>query len=476
MNNAVRKRMTLGFLSNWVSRLAGILIQLVQVPVFLHFWNIPLYGEWLTINAIPSYLSFSSVGFGNVAANEMTMLMGRGDQAAALRVFQSCWWLISLVCTGVVLLLATVLFVLPAAGWRRLIGGHLSGGMTDHDVRWILFALGTAVLFSQLEQLLGAAYTCVGRYPYGTFVKSIISLCAFTAMIVPVTLGGGPRGAAITFGAANVVGTIVFGVMARRDVPWIEFGWRHASWDEIRRLAAPAVAFMAFPIGNAFNLQGSVLAVSYALGPVAVVVFTTARTVSRAALQMVQLVNQTFWPEMSIAYGAGNIGLVRVLHRRACQLAALVAVAVIALMMTVGPWALTHFTLHKLPPSPGLLFVLMVSVFFYAGWSTSSTLLQAINRHQVLAAWYIVGTGVTMVATYFAASRYGLLAAAASLVLSDLIMNVYVLPTSLRVAEDTWGGFMLAMFAYPQSLRPEKVLQRLRRLKPVPEDHGETEI
>src|SRR5260221_486029 len=155
MDNAVRRRMALGFLSNWVSRLAGTIIQLVQVPVFLHFWSLPLYGEWIAVNAIPSYLSFSNIGFGSIASNEMTVVMGRG-----------------------------------------------------------------------------------------------------------------PRATAIVFAAANIAGTIVFGIMARRDVPWIKFGWGHAEWSEIKRLTPPAFAFMGFPIGQALNLQGTVIAVTYALGPV----------------------------------------------------------------------------------------------------------------------------------------------------------------------------------------------------------------
>ncbi len=462
--------MALGFLSNWVSRLAGTLIQLVQVPVFLHFWSLTLYGEWITVNAIPSYLSFSNIGFGTVASNEMTMLMGRDDRASALRVFQSCWWLIALACAVTMVLFATLLFTLPIERW------HTFKALSTADARWMLFALGTAVLFGQLEQLLGAAYTCVGRYPYGSFVKSIITLCAFVAMIVPVLLGRGPRAAAIVFAGANILGTIVFGIMTRRDVPWIEFGWRYAEWAEIKRLAPPAFAFMGFPIGNALNLQGTVLAVSYALGPVEVVVFSTARTVSRVALQMVQLVNQTFWPELGAAFGAGNIELVRKLHRRACQMAAIIALALIAVMMTLGPWFLTRWTSHKLPPSPGLLFMLMISVFFYAGWSTSSTLLTAINRHRTLATYYICGTGVTVVVTYLAARYSGLMAAAASLILSELIMNVYVLPASLRMAEDDWGGFLASMFDYPQALKPGNLLRRLRRTREMPGDHGEMEI
>ena len=91
-------------------------------------------------------------------------------------------------------------------------------------------------------------------------------------------------------------------------------------------------------------------------------------------------------------------------------------------------------------------------------------------------AYYIVGTGVTVVVTYFAARYSGLLAAAASLILSELIMNTYVLPASLKVAEDTWGGFMASMFEYPSALRPKELWRRLRREREMPGDHGEMEI
>jgi O-antigen/teichoic acid export membrane protein len=470
MDNATRRRLTLGFLSNWVSRLAGTIIQLIQVPVFLHFWTVPLYGEWLIVNSIPSYLSFSNIGFGSVASNEMTMLMARNEKVAALRVFQSCWWLISAACSATILLLGVAVLTLPMAKWLRL------NSLSAADTRWIIFSLGTAVLFGQLEQLLGAAYTCIGRYPYGTFIKSLITLGAFGVMIVPVLLGRGPRAAAIVFAIANVVGTVILGIMVRRDIPWIEFGWKYASWEEIRRLAPPAFAFMGFPVGQALNLQGTLLAVGYALGPTDVVIFGTARTVSRVALQMVQLVNQTFSPELGIAFGAGNIALVRTLHRRACQMAFLIGVILIAVVMTVGPWFLAHWTAHKVPPSPGLLLMLMVSVLFYAGWSTSSTLIMAINRHQVLATYYLCGTAVTVVVTFLAAKYSGLVAAACSLILSELIMNAYVLPTSLRLAEDTWSGFLRGMLQFPEALRPANLIRRIRRERSTPGDHGELEM
>ena len=460
MDSKTRRRLFLGFLSNWISKLASTVIQLIQVPVFLHFWSVPLYGEWLIVSSIPSTLSFANVGFGSVAGNEMAMAEAAGNREAALRSFQSSWWLISAICSLTILVGAAVLYLFPVA--RHL---HLNS-IGERDTKWVLFYLGVSVLLGQLEQLLQAAYRSIGRYPYGGFVKSCMTLAAFTAMVIPVVLGGGVRSVALVFALANALGTAVLAFMVKHDVPWIEFGWHYASWAEIRRITGPAIAFMGFPIGNALNLQGTLMAIGYALGPTAVVVFGTARTVSRVALQMVQMVNSTFEPELSLSFGAGDIPLVRSLHRRACQLALLVAVVIVLSMISVGPWFLNHWTAGHVPPSRPLLSILLVVVIVYALWSTSSVLITSTNQHQRLAVWYIAGTTLTVCITYVLARRFGLFAAAASLILSEAVMSAYVLPTSLRLAQDTFPAFFAGLFQYPPVLRPAFLLARIRRSRP----------
>jgi len=461
MDQSTKKRLALGFLSSWVSKLASTIIQLIQVPVFLHFWSVPLYGDWMIVTSIPAYLSFSNIGFGSVAGNEMTMLEAAGDREGSLRVFQSCWWLIAIVCAATIVVFSAALIYLPASRLLKL------SYINESDAKWIIFYLGVSVLLGQLEQLLQAVYRCVGRYAYGSFLKSSISLVSFGLMIVPVVMHGGARVTALVFAVANVAGTIVMCVMVIRDIPWVKFGWEYASFAEIRRLAGPAIAFMGFPIGNALNLQGTLLAVGYALGPTDVVIFGTARTVSRVALQMVQMVSSTFWPEMSVAFGQKNKELLRTLHRRACQMSLLIAALVVAGMMTLGPWFLTHWTGGHVPPSRPLLSILLLVVVLYSLWSTSSTLVAAINQHQRLAAFYIAGTGIAVVFTFLLAKRYGLYGAAWSLMITELVMNFYVVPASLRIADDTFPAFLASLLHYPKSLRPEELLRRLRRSKPA---------
>ena len=230
---------------------------------------------------------------------------------------------------------------------------------------------------------------------------------------------------------------------------------------EIRRLAAPAFAFMGFPMGLALNLQGTVLVISHTIGPVAVVIFGTARTVSRVALQMVEMINTTFEPEFSKSYALRDSSLIRTLHRRACQSSLLLSSLVVMLMITVGPFFLSHWTHGKVPPSRDLLSILLLGVIVYSFWSTSSTIMKSTNQHQRLAAVYVGATGITVLATYFAARHYGLFGAAWSLLLSELLMNLYVLPNSLRIAHDAFVPFLGGLLHIPPGLHPRALMRRL---------------
>ena len=457
-----KRRLILGLISNWISKLANTIIQFVQIPVFLSHWSEVTFGEWLIINAIPNYLSFSNIGFGSVAGNEMTMSEARGDRETTLRVFESCWWLIVIVCCVTAILVAAVIFFIPVG---YLLNVH---SISEHDTRLIVMYMGIAVLVGQLEQLLQSAYRSVGRYPYGSFIKSCMTLGAFAAMLVPVFMGYGPRTTAMVYSVANVGGTILLAILVRRDIPWIRYGWKHASFEEIRKLTLPAFAFMGFPMGNAINLQGTLQAVSYALGPIPVVIFSTARTVSRVALQMVQMINSTFEPEFSKSFAQRDVALIRTLHRRACQMALILAVAIVAAMILGGPYFLSHWTQGKVPPSRPLLSILLLVVIVYSLWSTSSTIMTATNQHKKLAAVYLGATAITVGVTYLTARWYGLYGAAASLLLSEFLMTMYVLPSTLRIAHDTLPAFFASLVDVPPSFHPQALLRRLRRSPPRP--------
>ena len=111
---------------------------------------------------------------------------------------------------------------------------------------------------------------------------------------------------ALAAAAIRTVGIVVLFRLLVYKLPWISAGITHASWRRIREATRPALAFMAFPAGNALSIQGMTILIGLMLGPVAVATFNPMRTLSRFAYQILDSIKAAVWPELSAAYGARN--------------------------------------------------------------------------------------------------------------------------------------------------------------------------
>jgi len=442
-HSALRKRLAAGLGVQMFSRAVSTLIQLVSVPIFLRHWGTDLYGEWLLLNSVPSYFNLSDVGFGSTAGNEMSMLMARGEQEGALDVFQSVLALTTVLSGGIGVVFLALVWLLPFDRWL-----HVSS-ISRHDTDLTILLLALSVLLSMQETLFQGAFRCVAKYVYGSFIKSLVQLAAFLGVSAAVLLGGGVVAAAEAFCLVNAVGTLVLWLALRRSVPWIRFGFRHARMATLKRLAGPSLSFMAFPVGNALNLQGMLLVVGHVLGPGAVVIFSTARTVSRTAIQFMNIINNTVWPEMSLAVGAGNFALARSLHRRSCQISVAIGLSVVLALAFVGPFLWKHWTVHQFPTDSVLLDLLLLLVIFSSLWFTSSVALAATNRHQRLALVYMIATVCSLIAAWPLAHTFGLRGVAVALLGGEVFMAVNVLHNSLQFLGDTFGGFFRSMLSVP---------------------------
>lgn len=444
--SSVERRLLSGFGANTYGRVIATIIQIVSVPIYLTHWGVSLYGEWILLNTLPGYFLMSDIGFGAVAGNEMTMLVAGGKKDEALVVFQSVWIFITAISAACLLLVFCTISFLPLNYWFHL---H---AMTLGQARFIIICLSLSILFGMQEALFQAAFRCVGRYAYGTAIKSSIMLASFAAIMVAVLFHQPPQVAAVVLMLVNWTGTIVMWLLLRRGIPWIEFGVRRANFATVRRLASPSISFMFFPVGNALSMQGTLMVIGHVMGPIGVVTFSTARTISRSAYQVMQLINNSVWPEMSAAFGRNDLRLAKALHRRSCQVSTILCVLTIGVVAIFGDRVWKVWTVGRISPDPWLLDLLLFQMLVASLWFTSSVVSASINRHQFVARLILVTTVLSLFLSWWTLRIpvLQLRGVALSLVLGDLVMAFFVLRQSLEILNDTLGDFLASMVTVPR--------------------------
>ncbi len=206
---------------------------------------------------------------------------------------------------------------------------------------------------------------------------------------------------------------------------------------------------MSFPAGRALNNQGIVTVIAVTLGSTQVVIFSTLRTLSRLAFQFMNMINNTILPEISTAYGTGNLALARKLHRYSCQYSLWLTFIAVAGLLVTGEWMFKIWTQGKLVIDTRVFRIMLVVIVANSLWLTSSIALLATNNHRKTALYYIAGTVLSLLLAIWITPQKGLIGTALCMLFTDVIMSTYVVKTSLTLLQDKFSNFAIAVVTPP---------------------------
>lgn len=438
---SIRTRIFQGLAAHGFGQIVTIAINLVSVPIFLHFWGVELYGEWLLINTIPAYLNMSDVGFTTVSANEMTMLVSREDRPKALSIFQSTWIFICITSIAIFGIAVLLVWLLPFESWFNL--RHL----VNFELIAVFILMALYVLAMMQMKLLMAGFRCEGYYALGAFVTTISLLVEYLVVAGVIYLGGTPVHVALSFLITKCFGFICIRILLIKRGPWIKYGFEHATIATVKRLARPAFAYMAMPFSRILHAQGLIAVIGFFLGSTAIVIFSTTRTVVNAGYQLMTMINHTVWPEISMAYGNNNMERARKLHRTAFKTTFIMSLFSAAGLYFAGEWIIRTWTMGKVIVPPDFLHLMMAVLVANALWYTSSMVPIAINRHERLSIYYLGVTILLLLISLWMVPLLHLNGAALVLIGIHLLMSCYVVRLALGLLHDDFPGFLRFIIA-----------------------------
>jgi O-antigen/teichoic acid export membrane protein len=437
----IRERLRKGISAQGFSQVVQIFIRLVEVPLLLSFWGTQRYGEWLMLSAIPVYLSITDGGFTGAACREMAMRSGAEEHKETAVIFQSTWVLLMIVSIATGLLAFGLVEIAPLESWLGF------SSMNAFEVRFTFLLLVAHVLVSFQGDLLNGAFWVTGDYPHSMYLIAFTQLVEFVGFAVVVMLGGGPIKAAAGYLVGRILGTGMMWIGQRRASPWLRPGHINASLTEIKRLAFPAFTSLAFPVGNALNIQGMRLVVGIALGPSAVALFVPMRTLSRLVMQPANIINRLIEPELAVAYGAGNRALFQQIFTISCQFALW---GCLGLCFLVGPgayWIFPAWTSGMVSMHWPTYLVLLSVVLINSVWYTALMVPYAINSHSRIAPFFALVYGAAAIGCgYICSVKLGIGGAALTLLAAEVAMVVVVIHVSLpmaRIGMTQWAKIVL---------------------------------
>ena len=411
---------------------------LLLVPLYLRYWSVAAYGEWLALASLTQTLSTCDFGMNTAGANRLTQEYARGDLGAYTRYQASALASYAVVAGGGSLLLAVAVWQLPVARWLGL------RVIPADQAAWVAWLLGVQILWAMPVGFLSGIYRTTGRLAWTVWLANVRSLAWFA--LVPVVLGlGGGMPALAGFSLVPLAATAGF-VLWHTSRQW------PALWPRLRlarvwalcELVTPSLLFALMTLASALTLQGAVLLVVTQLGGAAVAVFVTSRTLTSLIRQVVFTVNNSLWPHLTAMEATGDHGRLRLIHRLIVLSSTAMSIACAAALWQVGPEVIALWSGGKLVADVSLLQLLLVQVVLQAPWMASSVLPLAFNRPHTVAVASAVSSVVGLAVAILLIDRYGVAAVPIGLIVGEaLACYVFVPRAACRLIREDFRRFAM---------------------------------
>jgi len=406
----MKRRIIAGMGANSFGLAITIGIQLLSLPIFLHYWDTSTYGIWIMLSAIPAYLSMADAGMVTAAGNQMTMSMAQGNVVEANKIFQSAQLFMTIACSAIAVVVFAFVMLVPFPG------------LVTFDRKLTLIALSVGVLLSLFAGLTETVYTSTGRYATGAILGNLVRLAEWLGSMLGLVLLGSFVGVALAGLAARLIGTVFFIWYSTRGEHGLKLGFISAEKAEVVALIKPAISFMTFPLANALSFQGVTLLVGAMFGPALVAIFNTYRTIARISVQITAIFSAAVRPEFSRLFGFGGATAVEPVFRRSTMIGAFEAIGMSVILYFISPWLLELWTHGRIQFVPDLMLLMLLYAAIGGIWHVPRSLLMAINQPMKIAQWSLV-VGVLVIALAWWFGRYWKLnGVAIAMIISELLI------------------------------------------------------
>jgi O-antigen/teichoic acid export membrane protein len=414
---------------------SSIILRLVQVPLLLSALGVEDYGRWLVLSSLPAWLTLANIGFGSVAANEMSMSVASGEINKARTVYSTTLALVLLILS---VGSALTFLIAPFIPWHHVVSMPET---RSAELQTAVICLAISVFVSFVGEVFGGRFRAARKAHTAVVISSFRPWIELASIVIVLQFSTRFDYLAIAMLMSTLVYTAVFHWTSRMAMPGITFSTREINKKDLQLLFKKGVAFQAFPLGNAMMFQGNLLIVQTILGPIAVALFATARTLVRSVNQLMEMVNQVIWPELSLLLGAGDFQRSARLHRFGVVVSFSSAIVSVLVLATFGHTLFEWWTGKAFNLPQQLLLVFLLPIPFNALWFTSSVVHAACNQHEGLASRYLLSCCLSVLACFILSYFVGIEGAALSTLVADLVLIPFVFKRSLHLTQDTWDEF-----------------------------------
>jgi len=427
--------------------------QFISVPIFVTYWGVDLYSDWLVLSSLTAYFMMTDIGLNSVTMNEIGISYGRNQKHRCNVLFNNNLFFIIVVFISV---LSIILCLFSFVNISNLL---MLESVSNFSSKLIIICLLIQAFTGMTSGLYDSIYRATDRTAKGIMINNYVRFTESILLILGVLVELNLSIIIVIYIIPRFIG-LFFKIIQTKKYFNLKISSTFFNVIEFKKIIIPAFSFLAFPIGNSIILQGFILLINFTLGNLSLVIYNTTRTLTNVVKLCVGILNNSVWPELTLLYGKSDWNSLKKLLRYCGAISFYFSVLASVFLFFTSELIYETWTNNVLDFNIVLMLCFLTTVITHTIWSSTSIILMSTNNHKKLSFYYLTTSLCSLLIGFIllkATNSINYLPL--SLLIIDVVLIYIVMNQSLNIVGDTKSSFLKSIICFPL-----QYLQKLKKL------------
>lgn len=295
-------KIKINIILTFLFKILALSISFILVPITINYLNVELYGIWLVIISIMSWVTFFDIGLGNGLRNKLAESIAKGDKNLAKRYVSTAYATISVI---VFFILINFLLVLPFINLNKIFNTHSISNIELMKVFSVVVFFFLLNFILSLSNQVFYAYQESALISIGQFFFNLFTL--LTVCVLTYLEHGNLFYLGISYGFSMLISNLLVNCYFFKKHKDIFPSIKYIDPNKINDLLTLGIKFFVIQIAVLVIFTTDNIIISYILGPEHVTSYNVVFRLFSIVSIIHGIILTPFWSAFTDAYVKGNI-------------------------------------------------------------------------------------------------------------------------------------------------------------------------
>ncbi len=353
---------------------SSILSQFLLVPFYLFYWDIKLYGLWISIIAIPNILIIGNnclIGYSN---NLLILNYNRGHLVTINKIYNHTFYL-SLI--TIIILIFGVVFVNFLFDLRNFFNVSI---YSKTEINFVILLIIMKLLFDTLTKLNLVFFKADKKLYIVNIFQTIFIFLEFFIIVIFLFFDGKILTISLISAATYLVSFLLSFILAKKYFKYFQFNLTSFKISYLKKLAFPSLSFSMPILHRTLIFQGSIILIGILYNEMILVFFNLLRLFFSGVKYILAVVSNVYETNITILLGKKDLSGIKENYIKYLRIIILLSFLGLSSLLLFGKFLFLYWS-KNIDIWNQLFYILFLFAFFIEWLLTvTQTLPYALNK------------------------------------------------------------------------------------------------